>query len=664
MAAVVSSLLLFAGPGCDRSDQPTGASLNHEQSQAPTGEEHEQGGDSDASASSTDVATTIAHRGDGEFVTSDACRKCHPQAYSTWHATYHRTMTQEPLPANVRGRFDGELIEVDGLPAQPFRQGDRFYITVIHPAWDAQEVAAGRDPRDASNPPPMTYAVDRLIGSHHQQVYLSKGPDGSYHTLPLVWSITHQRWITRGASFLTEPQPSFYHMTKMWNTGCIFCHNTGPDPGLRQATASNGRVVYSWESEVEELGIACEACHGPGGRHVELQESLQATATQPSDQQIVNPNELSKEASVLVCARCHGKMIAKQQFDRQCLVEGDFFRSGQWDFVEKYDFPDYGIHAAAGTKSDFSETEEGRYFWRDGTPRTTALEYQGLLLSACYQQGEMTCLSCHGMHGTEPNDQLLFGDSPHLTVAEQNRACTQCHQEFSAGERLVSHTHHPAESSGSLCYNCHMPYQAYSLLKRVRSHRISNPTVAATKEAGLPNACNQCHVDRSPTWAGHYLAGWSEGFTQKLIDADPRGSDESEMALMAAHLLSGHALQRALAAEQLGDATNFEIAGTAWRPPLLVEALEDEYDAVRLLGYLALRQLPGFEDLEYDYLGSTSQRAIQVMQARQIVSAQQNQDSQARLREVLGAIQSDQEIDDFINKQVERRPQTAIQVLE
>jgi hypothetical protein len=32
-------------------------------------------------------------RSDG-FVGSARCRSCHPQAYESWHASWHRTMTQ------------------------------------------------------------------------------------------------------------------------------------------------------------------------------------------------------------------------------------------------------------------------------------------------------------------------------------------------------------------------------------------------------------------------------------------------------------------------------------------------------------------------------------------------------------------------------------------
>ena len=41
----------------------------------------------------------------------------------------------------------------------------------------------------------------------------------------------------------------------------------------------------------------------------------------------------------------------------------------------------------------------GDRFWPDGMVRVTGREYNGLLDTACYQRGKMSCLSCHSMHG-------------------------------------------------------------------------------------------------------------------------------------------------------------------------------------------------------------------------------------------------------------------------
>lgn len=567
-----------------------------------------------------------------DYVTSSACRECHAKEYETWHASYHRTMTQEANANTIRGLFDGKLQTVAGYLCQPYTENGKFYITLPHPQWVEQELKSGRDPRQSVQPPPLTFTVDRVIGSHHQQVYLTRGQDGSYQTLPLVWDIAEKQWITRGASFMTKADVSLFHMAKLWNNGCIFCHNTGPSPGLKQVGSSLGNAGYTWDSTVKELGIACEACHGPGKKHAELHRELAKSKLAPNarrddatlNQLIVHPSKLSKERAVLVCARCHGKMIAKAEYDRACLVDGDFFDVRDETYPERYDLPTLD----GATK--FDETKEGRYFWPDGTPRTTALEYQGVLLSACYQRGEMTCASCHGMHGTDPNDQLLFGDSSELSNTHQNQACTNCHNELTESTALLAHTHHAADSGGSLCYNCHMPFQAYSLLKRVRSHRISTPNSLVTAEHGVPNACNQCHVDKSLEWTHQKMADW------KGLPAGPLGGSNQNVSMVIVHALSGHALQRALAIEQLGDVSNFSHAGTDWRARVLIVGLEDDYAAVRQLAIRSLRKLDGFKELKFDAIAPTSTRQAQVDTAIQIWNDKASDQTRVQLATLLG----------------------------
>ena len=135
-----------------------------------------------------------------------------------------------------------------------------------------------------------------------------------------------------------------------------------------------------------------------------------------------------------------------------------------------------------------------------------------------------------------------------------------------------------------------MPCQAYSLLKRVRS----NPSAAVTDEFGIPNACNQCHVDKTLEWTHKSLALWNGPAT----DGPP--THHRNVSLTVVHVLSGHALQRALALGQLGDAGNFEVAGSGWRSRILTELPEDDYDANRLLASEALRKLGGFESFDFD----------------------------------------------------------------
>ena len=57
--------------------------------------------------------------------------------------------------------------------------------------------------------------------------------------------------------------------------------------------------------------------------------------------------------------------------------------------------------------------------------------------------------------------------------------------------------------------NCHMPYTAYALFKGIRSHQIDSPSAKMTLRGGRPNACNQCHLDKTLQWTAERLEAWN-----------------------------------------------------------------------------------------------------------------------------------------------------------
>jgi hypothetical protein len=192
---------------------------------------------------------------------------------------------------------------------------------------------------------------------------------------------------------------------------------------------------------------------------------------------------------------------------------------------------------------------------------------------------------------------------------EENRACLPCHAEYNADDTLAAHSRHLPESTGSNCYNCHMPYTAYGLLKATRSHQIDSPTVASSLETGRPNACNQCHLDRSLRWAAESLEAWYGQAQPELT--------EIQQAVPAAliWLLSGDAGQRALMAWSMGWEAARQASGAEWMPQFLTQLLLDPYDAVRLIAHRSLRQHVGFEDFAFNFVGSQPQRQAAINDA-------------------------------------------------
>ena len=133
----------------------------------------------------------------------------------------------------------------------------------------------------------------------------------------------------------------------------------------------------------------------------------------------------------------------------------------------------------------------GRYH-ADGQILDEVYEYGSFRQSLMFQRG-VTCSNCHDPHSLELR-------------APGNAVCAQCHlpEKFDS----VSHHHHETGSTGAQCANCHMPSQTYMAVDVRRDHAIRIPRPDLSVAIGTPNACNQCHTDRSPAWAaGPSLTG-------------------------------------------------------------------------------------------------------------------------------------------------------------
>jgi hypothetical protein len=532
---------------------------------------------------------------DGD-TTSAACRSCHPYQYSTWHASYHRTMTQTASRDSVIGDFGDIRLAFSGAHYRLFEREGRFFgeITSARPG--------ARDGHTQTTVVPL----NQTTGSHHMQIYwYASGAGRTLEAFPLVYLRDQQRWIPRLAAFVTPPS-SGPTPVGVWNRTCIGCHSTHPRP--RIDASGIGRS----DSHATELGIACEACHGGGEQHAVANRSpvhrYRMHLSSEPDPDIVNPTDLPHVRSAQVCGQCHSVRTFYSAEQAHAWEEnGSSFRPGD-DLEASVSVISNATLSRPYTQqliAKFPDLLRGS-FWDDGIVRVTGREYNALTASGCFQRGELACTSCHQMHRAwdDPralrewaNDQLAPG-------MDTDRACVQCHERF-ADERLAAdHTHHAPGSTGSECQNCHMPHTTYGLLKAVRAHEIGSPTVATSEPgAGRPNACNLCHLDRSPGWAADHLEHWYGQKPPTLSEDDRRISAGVRWALQ------GDAGTRALVAWSMGWAPAQETAGTDWLVPYLLELMLDPYDAVRIIAFRSLRTLPGQGDAAFDELASPELRA-------------------------------------------------------
>ncbi len=309
-----------------------------------------------------------------------------------------------------------------------------------------------------------------------------------------------------------------------------------------------------------------------------------------------------------MCGQCHGVImvdIDNTADQEQFFSHGRQFRPG--DRLDEAYFLRVVRAGEEQRKSDNFRKFDAHagaamgHFWSDGQMRVTGRDYTGMIESKCFQEGELSCMSCHTMHQHDVALQSQWKDDQLMPNMRSDAACLQCHAEY---EELGSkHTHHAIESEGSRCMNCHMPHTDYGILKSSRSHTISSPSVATTIKTGRPNACNLCHLDHTLEQTADSLAQWYGHDKPRLT------VDEQTTAASILHFLSGDAGQRALQVNAFQWPPAREASGTDWMRLYLLLGMEDEYDAIRLISERAYKSLPNAPPLQYDFLDTPRERA-------------------------------------------------------
>jgi predicted CXXCH cytochrome family protein len=453
-------------------------------------------------------------------------------------------MTQQASKASVLAPL-GTPIDVDGI---------RYTLSASADGAVWQRIGDG----DAQR-------VLVTTGSHHMQGYWVAAGRGALRMLPFVFVRDEGEVIARRDAFI-EP-PGTPQRDVRWNSNCIACHATAGQPRARVDD-------QGYDTSVTELGIACEACHGPGALHAEhhgdpVTRYAQRRSTE-ADPTIVNPARLSANRASAVCGQCHAYAYPRDEdaYWRSGYV--GTFVPGQTLDASRILLSPAVLSDPAGPKLDLSTND---LYWPDGTVRVAGREYSAMILSACYLRGsgkrQLGCASCHSMHASDPDDMLRRDRSVQA-------ACTSCHA------MPANHSRHAPGSAADACVACHMPRTSYALRTAIRSHRIDVPEGVP----GRPGACNLCHLDRSLAWTASALASWKGA-------ADPPRST-SEVPESARGLLTRDAAERVLWADAMGDADAIAASGGDWEGRLLAYAAEhDPYAVVRHVAARSRRRLEG-----------------------------------------------------------------------
>src|SRR4051812_4065107 len=349
----------------------------------------------------------------GNYVTSNSCRACHPGNYASWHTSFHRTMTQVATPASLIGQADGKEMTFAGRQYQLSEKDGKIFVS-------------NRSPGENEYGPPREVVL--LTGSHTLQILWNETGQGrTLEQFPFAYIIAEKMWAPIVETFLMPPQTREAYSIGAWNGACMDCHVT---QGLSNFVEGN-----RWDTSVAEFGIACEACHSEGGEHIAANRNpfrrWKLHLTTRSDPTIANAKRMKGPESTLACGQCHSVwafegMTEKIDFNRH----GGKFRPGKEDLAQRFVVqPNDNDHQ---TQKDFIRQTEPDFFrnrfWGDGMIRVTGREANGVQESPCFKGGNFSCISCHEMHPTATNSKALATWARNDQLApqmESDQACLQ-----------------------------------------------------------------------------------------------------------------------------------------------------------------------------------------------------------------------------------------------
>ena len=462
---------------------------------------------------------------------------------------------QEANEQTVLGHFDDVEFSKDGVVSRFFRQDGRFMVRT-----------------DGADGQLADFEVKYTFGFTPLQQYLVEFPGGRLQALSIAWDNRPreqggQRWFHLYPDERIDHNDEL-HWTKLsqnWNFMCAECHSTDLQKNY-DPTVRGYRTTWS------EIDVACEACHGPGSRHV-------AFARKKPDHERIDPRTLglvvrlnerhdvrwaldpqsgnaarsvarTTNTEIETCARCHS-------------------RRGQWFTDYQPGQPLMNTHLPALLRETL--------YHADGQIDGEVYEYGSFLQSRMYQAG-VTCSDCH-----EPHSLKLR--------AEGNGVCLQCHgaEKYEAAQ----HHHHPTGSPGAQCVNCHMPAKNYMVVDPRRDHGFRIPRPDLSARIGAPDACTHCHTDKPTQWAARQVRRWyghdPKGYQHyaEAFHGARNGARDAETRLSA--LLqdqSQPAIARATAAAELGEYLTPESF------PGLAQALDDADPLVRAAAVEAMDRAP------------------------------------------------------------------------
>jgi Tfp pilus assembly protein PilF len=408
------------------------------------------------------VSESTGERRGAIFVGSEKCKNCHKGEYDLWKGSHHDHAMEVATDNTVLGDFNNAAFEHHGVLTRFYRKESKFFVHTKGPGGSMGE-----------------FEITYTFGWYPLQQYLVPFPGGRLQCLPIAWDVKRKRWYHLYPNNPPAPDDWLYwtNAGQNWNGMCAECHSTNLKKNYDVKTKT-------YETTWSDIDVGCEACHGPGSRHVEWAE-LPDMARPPvkNFDLVVKTSGLASRELVELCAPCHSRRA----------ILGDYTHA-EPDLLDTM-LP--------------SLLTEGLYF-ADGQILEEVYVYGSFTQSKMYHRN-VRCSDCHNVHSIK-------------LVKEGNALCLQCHR-ASEYDTATHHFHkkkgeqgEPIRSAdgkvlydvgtGAACVQCHMPGRTYMGIDYRPDHSLRIPRPDLNVKLGVPDACSRCHVNKTAQWSDEQITRW------------------------------------------------------------------------------------------------------------------------------------------------------------
>ena len=239
---------------------------------------------------------------------------------------------------------------------------------------------------------------------------------------------------------------------------CASCHSTNLQKNYNIDSDS-------YDTTFSVINVSSESCHGAGQSHIDFISGDDYWNGKRIPGSYLHLDKGSGQlAQINTCAPCHA---------RKSNLSASLIQSGE--IMDNY----------------IPEIPTTEHFHADGQVNDEDYIYTSFLQSKMFRR-DVKCSNCHNPH----SGNILFAG---------NQLCLQCHAKTYYDP---SHTFHPAGITGSECKSCHMPGKLYmgNHLRHDHSFRVPRPDLSV--KYGTPNACTNCHANKTPQWAADAVIKW------------------------------------------------------------------------------------------------------------------------------------------------------------